>query len=40
MWQGMLDIVEEYNGSALAIDVNVSQSPDPSHQYVAASAAE
>jgi len=36
MWQGMLDIVEEWNGSALAIDVNVSQSPDPSHQFVTA----
>ncbi|HMC57354.1 MAG TPA: glycoside hydrolase domain-containing protein [Gemmatimonadaceae bacterium] len=35
MWQGMLDIVEEWSGHALAIDVNVAQVPDPSHQYVA-----
>jgi len=35
MWQGMLDIVEEWNGHALPIDVNVAQVPDPSHQYVA-----
>jgi hypothetical protein len=32
-WQGMLDIVEEWNGQALAIDVNVSQVPDPSHVF-------
>lgn len=34
MWQGILDIVEEWNGYSLPIDVNVAQSPDPSHQFV------
>jgi len=35
MWQGLLDVVEEWNGHALPIDVNVAAVPDPSHRYVA-----
>lgn len=35
MWQGVLDVVEEWNGHRLPIDVNVAQVPDPSHQFVA-----
>ena len=35
VWQGLLDVVQEWNGHALPIDVNVSQVPDPSHQFVA-----
>lgn len=34
VWQGVLDVVEEWNGHSLPIDVNVSQVPDPSHQFV------
>jgi hypothetical protein len=34
VWQGMLDVVQEWNGHSLPIDVNVSQVPDPSHRYV------
>jgi hypothetical protein len=34
MWQGMLDVVQEWNGHKLPIDVNVSAVPDPSHRYV------
>jgi hypothetical protein len=35
VWQGMLDVVQEWNGHSLPIDVNVAQVPDPSHQFVA-----
>ena len=34
MWQGMLDVVQEWNGHSLPIDVNVAAVPDPSHRYV------
>lgn len=34
MWQGVLDVVQEWNGHRLPIDVNVAQVPDPSHQFV------
>jgi hypothetical protein len=34
MWQGMLDVVQTWNGHRLPIDVNVSEVPDPSHRYV------
>ena len=34
VWQGVLDVVQEWNGHRLPIDVNVAQVPDPSHQYV------
>ena len=34
MWQGMLDVVEEWSGHRLPIDVNVAAVPDPSHRYV------
>lgn len=36
MWQGVLDVVEEWNGMSLPIDVNVAEVPDPSHRYIAA----
>jgi Domain of unknown function (DUF1906) len=35
VWQGVLDVVQEWNGHRLPIDVNVSHVPDPSHQFVA-----
>jgi hypothetical protein len=34
VWQGMIDVVEEWSGHSLPIDVNVAQLPDPSRQYV------
>jgi hypothetical protein len=34
MWQGVIDVVEKWNGYALPIDVNVAAVPDPSHQYI------
>jgi GH25 family lysozyme M1 (1,4-beta-N-acetylmuramidase) len=34
MWQGTLDIVEQWSGKSLPIDVNVAETPDPSHQFV------
>jgi len=34
MWQGMLNVVQEWNGHSLPIDVNVAAVPDPSHRYV------
>jgi hypothetical protein len=34
VWQGLLDVVQEWNGHELPIDVNVAQVPDPSHQFV------
>lgn len=34
VWQGVLDVVQEWNGYELPIDVNVSAVPDPSHQFV------
>jgi hypothetical protein len=34
VWQGVLDVVQEWNGHRLPIDVNVAQVPDPSHQFV------
>jgi hypothetical protein len=34
VWQGMLDVVQKWNGHALPIDVNVAAVPDPSHRYV------
>jgi len=36
MWQGVLDIVEEWKGHRLPLDVNVSAVRDPSHRYVPA----
>ncbi len=36
MWQGLLDVVQEWNGHELPIDVNVAAVPDPSHRYVQA----
>jgi hypothetical protein len=38
VWQGVIDIVQEWNGVELPIDVNVAQVPDPSHQFIAADA--
>ena len=35
VWQGVLDVVQEWNGHRLPIDVNVAQVPNPSHQFVA-----
>jgi hypothetical protein len=35
VWQGVLDVVQEWQGYKLPLDVNVAQVPDPSHQYVA-----
>ena len=35
VWQGMLDVVQKWNGHSLPIDVIVSEVPDPSHRYVA-----
>lgn len=37
VWQGVLDVVQEWNGHRLPIDVNVSQVPNPSHQFVTVS---
>jgi len=34
VWQGMLDVVQEWNGHSLPIDVNVAQVPNPSHRHV------
>ena len=34
VWQGMLDVVQKWNGHELPIDVNVAEVPDPSHRYV------
>ena len=34
VWQGVLDVVQEWNGHRLPIDVNVAHVPDPSHAYV------
>lgn len=34
VWQGMLDVVQEWNGYKLPIDVNVAQVPNPSSQFV------
>jgi hypothetical protein len=34
MWQGILDVVEEWNGYSLPIDVNVSAVPNPSYRYL------
>jgi len=34
VWQGVLDVVQEWNGHELPIDVNVSSVPDPSHQFL------
>jgi hypothetical protein len=36
MWQGVLDVVQEWKGYKLPIDVNVSHVSDPSHEFVAA----
>ena len=37
VWQGVLDVVEEWNGVRLPIDVNVASVPSPSsHEYAAA----
>lgn len=35
VWQGALDVVQEWKGHRLPLDVNVAQVRDPSHQYVA-----
>lgn len=34
MWQGMLDVVQSWNGYSLPIDVNVSEVPSPSFKYI------
>lgn len=34
VWQGVLDVVQEWKGHKLPLDVNVAAVPDPSHQYV------
>ena len=34
VWQGVLDVVQEWNGHELPIDVNISAVPDPSHQFL------
>jgi hypothetical protein len=34
MWQGVLDVVQEWSGHELPIDVNVAAWKDPTHQYV------
>ncbi|HYD54274.1 MAG TPA: glycoside hydrolase domain-containing protein [Gemmatimonadaceae bacterium] len=34
VWQGVLDVVQEWEGFKLPLDVNVAAVPDPSHQYV------
>lgn len=34
MWQGVIDVVEEYAGFRLPLDVNVSAVPNPSLQYL------
>jgi hypothetical protein len=36
VWQGALDVVQEWKGYKLPLDVNVAAVPDPSHQYVVA----
>jgi hypothetical protein len=36
MWQGVLDVVQEWNGYELPIDVNVSQVRNPSYQFLSA----
>ena len=34
VWQGVIDVVEEYAGFRLPLDVNVSAVPNPSLQYL------
>jgi len=34
MWQGEIDVVQTWMGYAMALDVNVAATPDPSHRYV------
>jgi hypothetical protein len=34
VWQGLLDVVEEWNGHRLPIDVNVAHVPNPSFQFL------
>lgn len=34
MWQGIIDVMEEWRGHKLPLDVNVSQVPNPSFQYL------
>jgi hypothetical protein len=34
VWQGVLDVVQEWQGHKLPLDVNVAHVPDPSHPYV------
>jgi hypothetical protein len=36
VWQGLLDVVQEWNGHSLPIDVNVSSAPNPSLRYITA----
>jgi hypothetical protein len=36
VWQGLLDVVQEWSGHELPIDVNVAAVPDPTHQFVTA----
>jgi hypothetical protein len=36
VWQGVLDVVQEWQGHKLPLDVNVAAVRDPSHQYVSA----
>lgn len=36
VWQGVLDVVQEWRGHRLPLDVNVAAVPDPSHQFVSA----
>jgi hypothetical protein len=37
VWQGELDVVRQWLGHAIALDVNVAAVPDPSHRHVLAS---
>ncbi|HEV3483812.1 MAG TPA: hypothetical protein VG106_00280, partial [Vicinamibacterales bacterium] len=36
VWQGVLDVVQEWNGHKVKIDVNVAQTPSPSLHHVEA----
>jgi glycoside hydrolase-like protein len=36
MWQGVLDVMQEWSGHELPIDVNVAAVKDPTHQFVTA----
>ena len=38
VWQGVLDVVQEWSGHKVLIDVNVAQTPSPSLHFLSASA--